>query len=83
MEGLPKIWVDWNDYCDKDTVWLGLAFTRERFEEQGTPIREGLKIRLFGDELEADAIVVSIPGWEWGARIVEGTLINVDRTSEI
>jgi hypothetical protein len=70
--------VDWNDYCDKETVWLGLDYTREHFEKQGIAIREGLKIRLFGEDVEADAVVVSIAGWEWGAKIVEGTLINVD-----
>ena len=58
MEELPRIWVDWNDFCDKDTVWLGLDFIRQHFEKQGISIREGLKIRLFGDDVEADAVVV-------------------------
>jgi hypothetical protein len=70
--------VDWNDFCEKDIVWLGLDFTREHFEKQAISLREGLKIRLFGDDVEADALVVPIKGWEWGAKIVEGTLINVD-----
>jgi hypothetical protein len=86
MEELPRIWVDWNDYCDncdKGTVWLGLDFTRKHFEKQGIPLREGLKIRLFGDDVEADAVVVRVKGgWEWGAEIVEGTLINVDISDE-
>jgi len=78
VEELPRIWVDWNDFCEKDTVWLGLAFTREHFEKLGIPLRDGLKIRLFGDDVEADAVVVPVSGWEWGAKIVEGTMINVD-----
>ncbi len=82
MEALPRIWVDWNDFCEKDTVWLGLDYTREHFVKQGIPLREGLKIRLFGDAVEADAVVVAIPAWEWGARIVEGTMINVDLPNE-
>ena len=82
MEELPRIWVDWNDYCDKDTVWLGLDFTRQHFEKQGISIREGLKIRWFGDDVEADAVVVPIKDWVWGAKIVEGTLINIDLPNE-
>ena len=56
---------------------LWLPFTLEHFEKQGITIQEGMKIRLFGDDVEADAIVVPLKGYKWGGKIVEGTLINV------
>ena len=79
MESLPRIWVDWNDMFG-DIVELNLPYTIEHFEKQRVPIQAGVKIRLFGDELEADAIIVEYQPHSvkfLGAKIVEGTMIDV------
>jgi hypothetical protein len=79
MEALPRIWVDWND-MHGDIVELDLPYTIEHFVKQGIPIEVGRKIRLFGDELEADAIIVEYQPHKvkfLGAKIVEGTMIDV------
>lgn len=86
MENLPRIWVDWNDAYSPTTFGLDLPNTIKDFEDQGLEMREGLKIRLFGDELEADAVVVktTINGRTFFlvAEIVEGTLVEVPRDEE-
>jgi hypothetical protein len=59
---------------------LGLPCSIESFEEQGIAIQEGLKIRILGDELEADAVVVLHDYHNhkfFCAKIVEGTMIDV------
>ena len=79
MELLPRIWVDWNDR-DGDFVDLHLPYTVEHFQKQGVPIEVGIKIRLFGDDVEADAIIVEYQSHAakfLAAKIIEGTLINV------
>jgi hypothetical protein len=82
MEHLPRIWVDWNDMFG-DIVELDLPHTIEHFERQGVPIQVGIRLRLFGDELEADAVIVEYryqPDSKFkflGAKIVEGTMIHV------
>ena len=81
MNELPKIWVDWNDMFG-DIVALDAPWTIEHFQKQNVPIQVGVKIRLFGDDAEADAVIVEFqynpdrPKF-LGAKIVEGTLINV------
>jgi hypothetical protein len=63
-----------------DLVDLGLPCSTQSFEEQGIAIQEGLQVRIFGDELKADAIVVL---HEYNntkffcAKIIEGTMIDV------
>ena len=80
MEELPRIWVDWNETWGPDLVNLHLPFTIEHFERQGIPIQEGVKIRLFGDDVEADAVIIQYELNQHKfliAKIVEGTLVNV------
>ena len=78
MKELPRIWVDWNDFLDTDVVDLGFAETKSDFEKQGIALKEGVKIRLYGDDVEADAVIVRLQNGLFGGRIVEGTLINVE-----
>ena len=79
MEELPRIWVDWNDMY-VDIVELDAPNTIEHFVKQGVPIEVGRKIRLFGDELEADATIVEYQPHHvkfLGAQIVEGSMVDV------
>jgi hypothetical protein len=81
MNELPRIWVDWNGMFG-DIVELDAPWTIEHFQKQNVPIQVGVKIRLFGDDAEADAVIVEFqynpdrPKF-LGAKIVEGTFINV------
>jgi hypothetical protein len=80
MESLPRIWMDWNEGWGDNLYSLHLPYTLEHFAKQGIEMREGLKIRLFGDELEADAVVVHHEFNNhkfWCAKVVEGTMIDV------
>jgi hypothetical protein len=58
MENLPRIYVDWNECWGPNLMPLDLPATMQCFKDQGVPIEAGIKIRLFGDELEADAVIV-------------------------
>ena len=80
MESLPRIWIDWNEGWGDDLYGLTLPYTIKHFDEQGIVMQEGLKIRLFGDELEADAVVVLHEYNKhkfWCAKVVKGTMIDV------
>jgi hypothetical protein len=80
MEQLPKILIDWNDAWGPDLYDLGLPCSIECFQQHGISIQEGVKIRVVGDDLEADAVVVL---HEYNnhrffcAKIVEGTMLHV------
>ena len=79
MEALPRILIDWNDAWGPDLYDLGLPCSVESFKQHGISVREGLKIRICGDELEADAIVV-LHDYNnhkfFCTKVVEGTMIN-------
>jgi hypothetical protein len=76
MENLPRIGIDWNN-CDGDAYALYLPCSTKDIEEQGFVLKEGLRVRIYGDVLEADAIITWYENKFWMAKQVPGTLIEI------
>lgn len=83
MEQLPEIQIDWNDDFGGLRIGLTCNIAQMYIREQGLILREGLRVHLTGDELEAEAIIEEVEGHGghkfWVAKVVEGTLRDVHR----
>ena len=82
MNPLPRIEVDWNNAeAPGSLINLHLRCSIEDFEEHGLTVQEGLRIRLCGDLLEADAIVIKylLPSGHETliAKVIQGTLVEL------
>jgi hypothetical protein len=75
MSEFPRIYVDWND-GSRTHAELYLDQTIKDLKENSVEMKEGVKVRLFGDELECDAFLV-FDGRHWIAEFVPGTMITV------
>jgi len=77
MKDVPEIYVDWNDDFGKGHI--GLTCSKEDIERQGLILHEGLEVSLYGDELEARAVITRLPDYGiWVAQIIEGTLHSIN-----
>jgi hypothetical protein len=77
MEQLPRIGIDWNNRYGPDGYVLYLPCSTKDIEEQGIVLKEGLRVRIYGDVLEADAVITWYENKFWLAREVPGTLIEI------
>lgn len=75
MEPPPRIWVDWNNGGER-LIELYLPSTVEDLKRNHVEMKKGVRIRLYGDELECDAILVQ-EGRHWVADILPGTMVTV------
>jgi len=78
MSTIPEIYVDWNDNYGPNLIELDCAGSQRDIEKQGITLTEGLKVKIYGDELEAEAIIRHFPNERtWVAEVLEGTLKTV------
>jgi hypothetical protein len=83
MEALPKIQIDWNDNYGPHLMGLSSNFAQMDIREQGIILRNGLHVRLTGDDLEGEAVIEEFEGHGghklWVAKVIEGTLRTIQR----
>jgi hypothetical protein len=81
MYPFPRIKVDWNNaIAPNSLINLYLNCSTEDFKDHGLTAQEGLKVRLCGDLLEADAIIVKhVQNGQESlvAKVIEGTLVEL------
>ena len=79
MPRLKEIHVDWNDNYGNGQVGLSCRASLETIRDNRIELREGLRVKLYGDTLEAEGIVKLRPsGKVWIAEVVPGTLKEID-----
>ena len=79
---LPEIHVDWNDNFGANCIALDSDGSQLDIREQGIVLREGLRVRLYGDASEAEAVIRPFELNQhtfFVAEIIEGTFREVQR----
>ncbi len=71
-----RIWADFNG-IDGDRLALDVKGSIADIRRQGVVFREGLRIIVYDDGYQAEAIVERVEG-EWFARVIPGTGRAVD-----
>lgn len=78
MAQIPEIYVDWNDGFGNDQIGIDCVGSKEDIRKKGIILSEGLRVKLYGDELESEAIIKFRPKEKvWIAEIITGTLKTV------
>jgi hypothetical protein len=76
LKHLPEIHVDWNDAYGKNCVALDCDGSLQDIREQAIVLKEGLRVYLYGDMYEAEALIrpFELNGYTFlVAEIVDGT----------
>jgi len=78
MEKIPAIYVDWNEEFGHDLMGLHCPGSVADIEKQKLTLENGMRVKLYGDDLEAEAIIqFDQKGKIWMGKIIEGTLKTV------
>ena len=77
MPEIPRIQIDWNNNWGASGYALYLPCSIHDIEEQKIELKEGLRVRIYGDVLEADAVITWYDNKFWLAKEIPGTLVEI------
>ncbi|PQO28012.1 hypothetical protein C5Y96_16680 [Blastopirellula marina] len=66
---LPQVWVDFQFADPQGRVSLNTEGSRRDLKELGLELHEGLRLRVYCDELSTVGTVCWDPDWEWLVQI--------------
>ena len=75
MNETLNIYGDWNDHYGNDQIGLNCRGALDDIQKQNIVFSEGLRVRLYGDALEAEAIITfRTLERVWVAELIKNTL---------